>query len=367
MRHLLSLRGMFAKGANAAAADPTDFVSLSSYQAASVNFMSAPYVDAYIKTTTGYAKFEWWDGTSAVYGTGVSGSAIYPNKTIAAAYDRKAKTIRAYATTSAGSPTGSVSELALDTNTSVYNIGLTASPNLTLLNVFGDGSLTGCLTGAIPDFGSFTKLQTLKLGNQVNVTSVGLTNSSQLATLWLQYAKMNRVDLTPIQGTAQYLDFSGINAYGGGVPGGTCDFYGLTSCTVCTTLTLMQDGLTSYNFGGMTGLQYLNVEFNTTMKSLIISNCTSIKQVRARSMFSLNTVRAVNVGKNMTSTYYSSYSAFGDGISLAYGTSMTAGGLNQLYTDLTAGGVGTIIVTFQPGAATDNPAIATAKGYTVVG
>jgi hypothetical protein len=55
----------------------------------------------------------------------------------------------------------------------------------------------------------------------------------------------------------------------------------------------------------------------------------------------------------------------GGGVDLTY-CNFNAAALDQIYTDL-ASGNGVILVNGNPGTPTDNPSIATAKGYTVLG
>jgi hypothetical protein len=61
--------------------------------------------------------------------------------------------------------------------------------------------------------------------------------------------------------------------------------------------------------------------------------------------------------------YYHSYGNYG---SVIWNNNLDAAALNQFYTDLAPAG-GYIIISGNPGATGDDPTIATAKGYTIIG
>jgi hypothetical protein len=101
----------------------------------------------------------------------------------------------------------------------------------------------------------------------------------------------------------------------------------------------------------------------TSITSLDFSNFTQLQNLNLTYNSFLSSIRAANVSINLVS--YSSYSAFYGGIVLT-ACNLNASALNQLYTDL-ASGSGVIKVDTNPGVGSDNPSIATNKGYSVLG
>ena len=128
----------------------------------------------------------------------------------------------------------------------------------------------------------------------------------------------------------------------------------------------------------------------TDVDGIDISYCTglrlcslpSVDAVTVRSQFgapapstqpsTITEIRAVNCSLgssnqgyyNPTWTPYAVY-YWGDGIDLG-GQALSAAALDQFYTDLANGGGG-LIVNGTPGSSSDDPSIATGKGYTVWG
>jgi hypothetical protein len=78
---------------------------------------------------------------------------------------------------------------------------------------------------------------------------------------------------------------------------------------------------------------------------------------------SLTSLRATGVAFG---GYYISYSTYYAGCDCS-DNSLDATALNQFYTDLEPVNDGLLIVSDNPGTASDDPTIATAKGYTVLG
>jgi predicted dienelactone hydrolase len=82
---------------------------------------------------------------------------------------------------------------------------------------------------------------------------------------------------------------------------------------------------------------------------------------------SLSSLRIQNCSFNNPSTYtYGGYNLLVSGGAELSLCNFNAAALDQIYTDLAAGD-GYLLVSNNTGTSTDNPSIATAKGYTVLG
>jgi hypothetical protein len=121
-------------------------------------------------------------------------------------------------------------------------------------------------------------------------------------------------------------------------------------------------------FGACYALRYvpnINTNKGTNFNSMFI-NCLSLKIIPSSINLSLST-DSLNFANNCNALQRCE--ATGATRSLSFTTcDLNANELNNIYTNLgTAAGAQTITVTGNRGTATDNPTIATAKGWTVTG
>lgn len=137
------------------------------------------------------------------------------------------------------------------------------------------------------------------------------------------------------------------------------DVSGLSSLT---NLACNGNTLTSLDVSGCTSLAYLDCNANDLV-SLDISGLTSLTEIDCSSN-SLTSVRAENCvlsyGNQIGTSYYYG-SDFSD-------NSLDADALDQIYTDLAedSGATGILLVWDNSGTGSDDPTIATVKGYTVL-
>ncbi len=119
------------------------------------------------------------------------------------------------------------------------------------------------------------------------------------------------------------------------------------------------NSLTSLDVSDLTALTHLYCQSNS-LTSLDVSNLTALTNLYCYSN-SLTSLRAVDVVLS-----YNYYSYRGSNIS---SNSLNAAALDQFYTDLgvDVGATGIIDVSTNPGTTGDDPSIATAKGYTIIG
>lgn len=204
------------------------------------------------------------------------------------------------------------------------------------------------------------------------LTSVDVKNARELNSLTLT--------TTNVSSTITSLDVSGMkkltllslaNALGNGTYTTSID---VTDCTSLTTLGLQfQNGITSIT--GLSSLknnlQILSLRNSENFTSLDVSDFSSLYYLDLRNCIGLTSLRAQNV--MLYTTYYYTYAGYAS--SLVGGadlqnTGLTAGGLNQFYTDLateTTANPAIIAVFGSAGAGLSDASIATAKNYTVVG
>lgn len=280
---------------------------------------------ARVRTSTGYVAILWWDGVTTVYGAGDPAAEISITKAISSPYNTSAeKLFTFYSCDSSGKRKGWIKGSAFVTDgfTQISSCDISKCRSIENLEI---------TSTAITSYTHNKNLINLKLISSTITSSVNLTGSSKLATLYMQCESVSSINIT---GTNLYA----IELYGCPVSSIT----GLSS--VASTLTyaiMIGTSITSLDFSNFTQLNNLNLTYNSYLSS----------------------IRAANVSINLVS--YSSYSAFYGGIILT-GCNFNASALNQLYTDL-ASGNGVIKVDTNPGTASDTPSIATAKGYTVLG
>lgn len=276
----------------------------------------------------------WWDGTKTTqsydagyipeYDTGVSPALTYGvpysfTKSVSSPYNNSnPKTVRVFTSDASGKAIGysknfhttaiSVTDGFLYTDNGVSSIDVSGLRNLKELYVELNSNLTKLTR--LPK-----TLQIIHAGN-CNLSNVDVRGLTQLHTL---------------------------QVYASGL---------LTSLDVSTCTSLSQLWCQSCN-----------------LSSLTLNGLSNLLEVKAYSNPNMTSIRATGVGSAMSTYYpYSSYSIFYAGMNVA-GCNLSASALNQLYTDLdTAGGTAYLLVMSQAGSGelSDNPTIATNKGYTVI-
>jgi hypothetical protein len=272
-----------------------------------------------VRSTTGYARALRWDGNwAANSGSGTPGSNITVafGTAPASPYNtRIPKFFAIFPTNSSGNISGNLTYLSCSSNqlTSLDVSGLTALGELSC----SSNQLTSL------DVSGLTALSTLScFDNQLTSLDVsGLTALSQL-------------DCYNNQLTS--LDVSGL--------------------TALDTLYCYNNQLTSLDVSGLTALSQFACNHNQ-LTSLDVSGLTALNTLYCFNN-QLTTVRAVGVAAHHGSSSYFPLSLSNNDLS--------ASALNQFYTDL-APGAGWIGVGGNPGTSGDDPTIASAKGYTVVG
>ena len=296
-----------------------------------VSVMSASAAQLYrVTTTTGYAAARWWDGSVQVYGSGNPATLIdvtISNPTTGNWSKSAPKEIFIWSCTSGDA---------------------TQSGDLTTLNAQGR-DLTSI------DVRGLSALTELRL-NSNDITSLDLSGLSSLEVL--------SANLNPLEGE---FDFSGLSSLRQIILGTTSitsvkglndaaglEYIGLTGCLI-----------SSLDLRGFPSLNYVNVGGNPLLTKLDVTGATFIDTLSAVSS-GLESIRATGVViggyQHPTVPFIYSYGAN------LQGNSLSDAALDQFYTDLaTTSSFGSINVLGNPGASSDNPAIATAKGYTIYG
>jgi hypothetical protein len=264
-----------------------------------------------ISTSTGFYKIEWWDGTTT---TAANESFVF--KGIVAPYDNSTpKPFKVY---------------SIDNTTDQRKIGY-------ITEIWHQRS-----TGGI------TRLS--------NINTANFRNCPRLQKFYF----FNTLGLQMTSPST--LDFSGLKELTdlriGAFPDGS---YSAAIGGVNTTLT-------SVDVTGCSSLQYCYI-CNSPLTSVtgLNSAANSLITLVLYNNVSLSSLRIQNCSFNNPSTYtYGGYNYLLSGGAELSLCNFNAAALDQIYTDL-ASGNGIIIVTNNPGTTTDDPSIATAKGYTVLG
>jgi len=227
------------------------------------------------------------------------------------------------------------------------------------------GRRIGKITQIILSFSSSTNATT-------PLTSVDVKNARELNFLSLTTRNdSTTITSLDVSGMKKLTTFTFTNAAGGNSSHTTS--VNVTDCTALTSLAISgQEGITS-----ITGLSSLKNNLqtlslrNSGVTSLDVSDFGSLYNLDLRGCGGLTSLRAQNV--MLYTTYYYTYGGYAyslvGGADLQF-TGLTAGGLNQFYTDLateTTANPAIIAVFGAAGAGNNDPSIATAKNYTVIG
>ena len=346
-------------------------------------------------STTGYIAALWWDGSVQVFGSGSAGSDVTVSKSVPSSgnWSKSApKEIFIWSCT-AGNATQSGDLTYLDcAGTALTSLNVSGCTALTTLYCGGNTALTSLNVSGL------TALTTLDCGGNTALTSLNVSGLTALTGLYCNgctaLTSLNVSGLTALTtldcwGTAiASLNVSGLTAL---TTIGCFQCTALTSlnvsgCTALTTLDCWGTAIASLNVSGLTALVELHCHSTGSLASLNVSGCTALTELQCggTSIASLNvsgltalttlycggctsltSLRAVGVapsgyGNASATTGYVNISVFN--------ANLSAAALNQLYTDLgTVTYAATIGVAGNPGTASDDPTIATAKGYTVYG
>lgn len=277
-------------------------------------------IDFGITSTTGYQAVRWWDGSVDVV-SGVAGKVVPTSGN----WSKSApKEIFIWSCTE-GNATQS-GELTTFGATSMHltTLNVRGLSSLQLLNVPNNNLSTLDLRGC-------TALTGIYAPNNL-LTELDVSQCIGLDTLFCQNNLLTELN---VSGLTQLFDFSCHNNL-----------------------------LTSLSCNGCFNMQYMFVQ-NNNLSELNVNGFILLETLDASDNM-LTSVRAVGVnGLGYASALVSDLN-----ISVNYdigNNNLSAEALNQFYTDLGVTSTGSIYVGNNPGTATDNPAIATNKNYTVYG
>jgi len=326
-------------------------------------------------STTGYIAALWWDGSVQVFGSGSAGSDVTVSKSVPSSgnWSKSApKEIFIWSCT-AGNATQSGDLTGLDCwDTAITSLNVSGLTALTTLYCWGTAIASLNVSG-------LTALTTLYCNGCTAITSLNVSGCTALTTLYCNdctaIASLNVSGLTALTaiGCFQCTSLTSLNVSG-------CTALTGLDCNGCTAIASLNvsglTALTTLYCGGNTALTSLNVSGCTALTTLYCNDCTAITSLNVSGLTALTTLycggctsltslRAVGVapsgyGNASATTGYVNISVFN--------ANLSAAALNQLYTDLgTVTYAATIGVAGNPGTASDDPTIATAKGYTVYG
>jgi Leucine-rich repeat (LRR) protein len=314
-----------------------------------------------VKTSTGYARLVNADNTlGAQAGTGNAATSI--TLTIPASGLHRALGIISVA--SGGTEqSGDITDLVLNNSqlTTFSGTGLSALTTLDLnsnsLTTFSSTGLSA-LTDLSLAYNSLTTFSGTGLSaltyldlNNNSLTTFSGTGLSALTTLILYTNQLTTFSGTGLSALTQlYLAYNSLTTFSG------------TGLSSLTYLILSSNSLTTFSGTGLSALTTLDLGNNqlTTFSGTGLSALT-------RLIVNNNQITSIDMAGLVLSYGYSSYGYFFG--SIIYDNLLNGTALNAFYTslgnDVSANGI--IFVSGNPGTATDDPTIATAKGYTIIG
>jgi hypothetical protein len=349
---------------------------------------------------SGSLKVEWWDGTTTTY-AGIAYNHMGDNnlvkqaaisKAIVAPYDTSAeKIVKIYPVNANGEKSGEIRGLNASTtgNTSwvFTDVIFSGCLNIRELSVSDNGistlsswpslppliqnhtQLTYFLVTNIGGIGSslsFNRcqhLESITIQNCSSLTSISVNNLTTISPA-RYYASLNIYNCTSLTS----VSFKNSSLIG----------LSISLCAALTSLDLENSDLSFIAFNTLTSLtsisNFLSTSANLSFISITNTGFTSftvpatsnvVGSITISNNSSMTSIRMV--GQNpVTYKYFSSYS-FNAGIFIS-NNNLNAAALNQVYTDLAGVPQPSYIqVAGNPGTGTDNPAIATAKGWVVLG
>lgn len=364
---------------------------------------------AYIASTTGYIAVRLWDGSVQIFGNGTAGTTQYIPLSVPGEGSWSGPSPKEIffwsCTEESSSQSGDLTWINVGNQfvTALETSGLTAVTHLycahnllTSLNLSGLTSLTRleCNDNFITalDISGMTMLHTVLCYNNSIITRLNAKGATSLTNL---RCENNSITSLELGGTAlEFLftdnnsiveldvsEFTALNQLS--CSNNSISSLNISGLTSLSYLDCSNNSLTTLNVSGLTGLGWLNCS-NNSITSINISGATSLFNLNC----SNNSIVSLDVSgfTGLTTLYCSNNSmtslrATGVGLGgssgythgLVYGgdisdNSLSAGALNQFYSDLaSASSAGFLNVANNPGTTSDDPTIATAKGYTVYG
>ena len=371
-----------------------------------------------IRTTTGYARLVNSDNTVGTrFGTGVPGA--YFSVSIPASPSHRAFGVISVTTSSGLNRSGNITHLSL-TALSITNFSGTSLTGLIELNLQNNRLTTfsppasSALTYLNLSGNQLTAFSGTSLSSLTNLNLSGnqLTTFSGAGLSSLTYLTLSGNQLTTFSGTG----LSGLRSLY--LSGNQLTTFSGAGLSALTYLNLQNNQLTTFSGTGLSSLSELNLAVNqlTTFSGTGLSSLEYLilwsNQLTTFSGEGLSSLFGLNLESNQLTTfsgaglsaltelslYSNQLTTFsGEGLAaliyliindnqltsvdmadVVLGASdgsdfssnlLNGAALNAFYTSLGVdlGATGIINVTGNPGTATDNPAIATAKGYTIIG
>jgi hypothetical protein len=294
------------------------------------------------RSSTGYTKIEWWDGTTNVIGNGSQFFHEY-TKAISSPYNNSnPKTFNAYSCTSGGARSGYMVGVNVFASS---DFGVPPISNFTQYDVSGCTNLLYLTFNGVQgtaDASNLTNLTQLSVNEGINTTSINITNCN-LTGLFLNSCNFSSSITNFITGLS-------------------------SNNTISTFQVASTTGLTDLDLSGLSlPLNIFVAIDNLTLSSVDVSNLSTLINVTMNGNSSLSSVRAIGVGGAMSYSGISkSYVSVGQGFNLT-NCNLDASALDQFYTDLDSTSAANIFVFNNPGVGDDDPTIATDKGYAVYG
>lgn len=339
-------------------------------------------------------KAEWWDGTSTTYaGSNVTSygddtiKTVTISKSIASPYNNNdEKTIKIYPVNANGSKVGIMRGVGYSVASGHRIVDCDIRGCLGLYQIsLQDSSFTaGSFAPSLPrSFDRHASLTDFSITGIDVGTSFSFTNCDRLQSIGFS-------GVTSLQSITVKNCWTGTNNYY------AAQLF-VNVCSSLTSITMENSDLGVYIFGNsaLTSLDLLNSDLqyltlngspsltsisnflstmvgmtsvvidSTGLTSFTVPTTSNLARIEITGNPSLTSVRAV--GQNPAVYKYWSSNSFQDGVKLQ-NNNLSAAALDQFYTDLTTPLFTSYIrVDGNPGVGSDNPAIATAKGYTVLG
>lgn len=295
-------------------------------------------------TTTGFAKIDWWDGTSSpVLGFGTPGVIVTSSKVMTAA---SGKTATFRSVNGLGAESGSV--LAVQNfSANTASIDLSEATDITSINI-GGGNWTAT------DWGSLTKLQSLTLSSGAVLSTMPRFENCPLTQVNILVQNVTELDF----GYQPNLSLAFISA-------SSLKSINVQGCIGLTQLILTFTQVQSLNLRNLSMLGGVACIGNASMTHLDISG-SSAERINASSN-GLTSVAAK--GCSPSAGKYKKYKTIA-GLNVS-NNNMSAAALNSMFDDLdpadpVGGQTPLLLVYNNPGSATCDPTIATSKGYVVI-
>lgn len=359
-----------------------------------------------VRSTTGYVGVLWWDGSVQVYGSGNPNSDISIQKSAPISGNWSGAAPKEFFFWSSGSTGFKSGDLTMIKSS--YLTGLTS------LDVRGLSALTALATGGGEltslDLTGLTSLTELRCSNNklTNLDVSGLTgltilycnnnlisslNLGNLPVLQYLFCQQNHIVSLNLSGLPSLLQFDcSTNLLGSLDVSNNSEltiFYcysnsisslNIFSNTKLKTLWCFDNSISSLNTSNNTSLLFLSCTDNN-ISSLNLSNNFNITTLLCKSnsltsldISGLTSLSRIDCSNNQLTSVRAQSVALAGSVHPFFGTvtlggdlrnnSLSAAAIDQFYTDLSPR-AGYIDVSGNPGAATDDPTIATAKGYTV--